>query len=569
MPCRFSTHQRRSNFEMGFLSDFFRNPDQISWYNPLGWPYTEEQIKADPTLDPYYDPPGWVPSRARVFFSVFWESIRKPPGERRYVQKLDRGLLFYLMFSYMIKSLDQKNISNAYVSGMKEDLNLDGNEYNYFTTLFNCGYLVGSVPAQWSLRFVRPSLMIPAMECTWTIFVMLLSRATSARYIYIFRFFQGMAESICYPTMMMILGSWYKPDEIAKRVVIWDMSWNLASMFSGYIQAGVYTNLDGINGLAGWQWLFIVDGCISLPVALTGLYAIPDFPTTTKARWLSERDIAYSIRRMKEVGKKGTRKMTVRRFIQIFTGWRFWSFLLPYSLYIVGAGDYMNLWLEDIGYSVQMTNILPTIGSAVALVSGYILAIISDITLWRWQIAMAALVPYVFGNLVLAIWDVPFGLKFAANIIPYIGSSFFSQFMAWISEIFQDDTELRGFLPAIGNTLWYCNYAWFPVVAFPASKAPHYPWGYWAAFGLAIANMVTIYTCRMAHMWDVKRRGLVKNKFGMYVEREDLVEYLEDEPSLTSRDVKLTGVVEAVHELDSSNYDIEKNMHHRTSIAKP
>ncbi|KAK9490619.1 major facilitator superfamily domain-containing protein [Lipomyces doorenjongii] len=522
------------------------------------WPFnrnevTMDMIAQDPTCDPYYDPPGWKPPRWRVTLSFFWESIAKPPGERRYVNKLDRGLLVYLMLSYFIKALDQRNISNAYVSGMKQALHLDGNEYNYFTTLFNCGYLVGSIPSQLSLSFARPSIMIPSCEILWTVMVMLQSRSTSAKYIYICRFFQGFAESICYPTMMMIIGSWYKPEEIAKRVIIWDMTGNIASMFSGYLQAAIYTNLNGVSGFAGWQWLFIIDGVISLPIGLFGYFAIPDFPTTSRAVWLTDRDKEYSIRRMTEVGRKGTKKMTVKRFFQIFTGWRFWAFITPYAAYITGAGTYMNLWLQAVGYDVQMTNILPTIGNAISLVSGYIFAILSDITRWRWQLSILTLLPYVFGNLVLAIWDVPFGWKFAANLVPNIGSSFFSLFMAWESEVFQDDTELRGYLPAIGNAIWYCQYAWFPVVAFPAQDAPHYKWGYWAAFGLTIINIVSIYAMYLAIMWDVRRRGLVMNKYGLYVEREDLVDY----SSSSLDDIKGPEVLEQAYETGS--IDVERD----------
>ncbi|KAK9363921.1 major facilitator superfamily domain-containing protein [Lipomyces starkeyi] len=443
------------------------------------WPFnrhevTMEMIDQDPTCDPYYDPPGWKPAKWRVTMSFFWESIAKPPGERRY-----------------------KNINNAYVSGMKEALHLDGNEYNYFTTLFNVGYLIGSIPSQISLSFARPSIKIPACEVFWTVVVMLQCRATSAKYIY--------------------------PEEIAKRVVIWDMTGSIAAMFSGYLQAAIYTNLN----------------VISLPIGLFGFLAIPDFPTTTRALWLTNRDKEYSIRRMTEVGKKGTKKMT--------------AFITPYAAYITGAGTYMNLWLKAVGYEVQMTNILPTIGNAISLVSAYFFAILSDLTRWRWQISIATLLPYVFGNLVLGIWNVPFGWKFAANLVPNIGSSFFPQFMAWISEVFQDDTELRGYLPAIGNAIWYCQYAWFPVVAFPAEKAPHYPWGYRAALGLTIVNIIGIYTCYLAHMWDVKRRGLVVNKYGLYVDREELVDY-----STSSLDgIKGGEITDNVHELGS--IDVERD----------
>ncbi|KAK9349740.1 major facilitator superfamily domain-containing protein [Lipomyces doorenjongii] len=521
------------------------------------WPFnrnevTMEMIERDPTCDPYYDPPGWTPPKWRKTMSFFWESIAKPPGERRYVNKLDRGLLFYLMLSYFIKALDQKNINNAYVSGMKQALHLNGNQYNYFTTMFNCGYLAGSIPSQISLSFARPSIMIPSCELFWSVLVFVQCRASSDKYLYACRFLQGFAESICFPTMMMIIGSWYKPEEIAKRVVIWDMTSTIASMFSGYLQAAIYTNLNGVGGFAGWQWLFIVDGVISLPIALLGYFAIPDFPTTTRALWLTDRDKEYSIRRMTEVGKKGPKKMTIKRFWKILSGWRFWAFITPYAAYITGAGTYMNLWLQAEHYSVQMINILPTIGNAIALVSAYLFAILSDITRWRWQLAIVTLLPYVFGNLVLGIWNVPFGWKFAANLVPSIGQPFFSLFMAWISDIFQDDTELRGYLPAIGNAIWYAQYAWFPVVAFPAQKAPHYPWGYWAALGLTILNIVGIYTCYLANMWDVKRRGQVVNKYGLYVDREELVDY--EQSSLS--DVKGGYIGEVVQEV---GVDIERD----------
>lgn len=401
---------------------------------------------------------------------------------------------------------------------------------------------------------------------------MLLSRATSAKYVYIFRFFQGFAESICYPTMMMIIGSWYKPEEIAKRVIIWDMTWSMASMFSGYLQAAVYTNLNGVGGYAGWQWLFLVDGCISLPIGLAGFLCIPDFPDNTRAIYFTERDIQYSMRRMAEVGKKGTQKMTVKRFVRFFTTWRFWAFITPYSVYITGAGDYFNLWLKTENYSVKMINYLPTIGNAVALVCGYTLAIISDLTQWRWQLAIFALIPYMFGNLVLGIWDgVPFGLKFAANIVPNIGSSFFSMFMAYVSEVFQDDTEMRGYLPAIGNVIWYANYAWFPIVFFDAADSPAFKKnrGYIVAFVLAVINMGSIYTCHLGHMREVKLKGLVKNKYGLFVEREMLLDYDHSDGSASQIDIAYEiGEKQAVAESGSYEVDPSKDLERDADLIR-
>ncbi len=53
----------------------------------------------------------------------------------------------------------------------------------------------------------------------------------------------------------LILGSWYRPEELFKRAGMWFMGNSLGSMFSGYLQAAAYKNLNGVHGLAGWQWV--------------------------------------------------------------------------------------------------------------------------------------------------------------------------------------------------------------------------------------------------------------------------------------------------------------------------
>lgn len=58
-------------------------------------------------------------------------------------------------------------------------------------------------------------------------------------------------------------------------------------MFSGYLMAAVY-HLEGVGGYKGWQWLFIVDGCISLPIALAGYWLLPDVPEICRAPYLTK-----------------------------------------------------------------------------------------------------------------------------------------------------------------------------------------------------------------------------------------------------------------------------------------
>jgi MFS family permease len=86
--------------------------------------------------------------------------------------------------------------------------------------------------------------------------------------------FVGFAEGTFYPAVHTILGGWYTKCEPGKRASIFFASAFVGSMFSGYLQAALYTGMDGRGGLAGWRWLFIFDGVITFPMAMLGAYPV-------------------------------------------------------------------------------------------------------------------------------------------------------------------------------------------------------------------------------------------------------------------------------------------------------
>lgn len=193
---------------------------------------------------------------------------------------------------------------------MKEDLGLYGDQLNYIQTLWTVGYVIGQLPSNIVLTRVRSRWWIPTMEVIWTILTMCISACSNIRQIYALRFLvgeslvyftlicltnavltfviaAGLAESTFYPGLQFLIGSWYRRDELAKRSCIFHTSSALGSMFSGYLMSAVY-NLDGRGGHKGWQWLFIIDGVISLPIALAGFWFLPDVPEIAKPFYLSE-----------------------------------------------------------------------------------------------------------------------------------------------------------------------------------------------------------------------------------------------------------------------------------------
>ncbi|KAK9368607.1 major facilitator superfamily domain-containing protein [Lipomyces kononenkoae] len=346
-------------------------PQSLDCNNEIDSPEIAEKIiQADSVSDRRRIPPDFEASFIKRqlfrFLSVFWDSFGKDAETRKYLYKIDFFILIYVMLSYLIKSLDNTNINNAYVSGMQEDLALYGNQLNLFTTFFNMGYLTGSIPFQYVVSHFRPSVVVPSCELVWSALVMALASVQSAKSVYALRYLIGLVEAAAFPVFMQVLGSWYTPEELGKRVAIFDMCANIAAMFSGYLQAGLYSSFNGRAGLAGWRWLFIMDGVISFPIALLGFYCLPDFPTNTRAHWLTEKDKQLSVRRFAACGKKGPRKLTLRRLCSYVLSWR------PYGclcfVCTASGGDAptvsFSLWLKSLNMSIEEINIIPTVANA-------------------------------------------------------------------------------------------------------------------------------------------------------------------------------------------------------------
>ena len=111
------------------------------------------------------------------------------------------------------------------------------------------------------------------------------------------RIFLGVTEAPFFPGAIFLMSSWYTRQELTKRIAWFYGGVALANMFGGLIAAGVLDNLDGRNGIAGWRWLFIVNGSISMAFAISCIFIIPNFPHTTK--WLTDEQKAYALWRLK------------------------------------------------------------------------------------------------------------------------------------------------------------------------------------------------------------------------------------------------------------------------------
>ena len=188
----------------------------------------------------------------RSFQRYIWDDPDKPKHEKWFLFKLDVFLLSAACLGYFSKNLDQANINNAYVSGMKETLQMNGSELTYAGNCFTAGYVLGQLPAVILVTRVRPSILVPTAEILWSICTFCTSTVKTTPQLYALRFLVALCEGFYFPTMVYMIGSWYTKTERGKRMTIFYTTAALAQMFSGYLQAGAYKGLNGRNGLAGW-----------------------------------------------------------------------------------------------------------------------------------------------------------------------------------------------------------------------------------------------------------------------------------------------------------------------------
>jgi sugar phosphate permease len=228
--------------------------------------------------------------------------------------------------------------------------------------------------------------------------------------------------------MQYIIGSWYRREELAKRSCIFHTSGAIATMFSGYLMAGVY-RLDGKGGLKGWQWLFIVDGIISLPIALLGFFALPDLPEISKPCYLSKKEVIFAQKRMQLEGREKRQPYTKAKILKIFSSWHIYALVLLYVFFNNGSPGSQPVFQQFLKasknpkYSVSQINTYPTTTNAVQVITTLLYAWTSDSILKgaRWP-------PIVFGgcmNIIcstsLAIWDIPVKWKWACYILSGFG----------------------------------------------------------------------------------------------------------------------------------------------------
>lgn len=357
------------------------------------------------------------------------------------------------------------------------------------------------------LTKIRPSIWVPACEVLWSVLTILMCKCTTAKQIYVLRFFIGLAESGFYPGMQYIIGSWYRKDELAKRSCIFHASGAIGSMFSGYFMAAVF-DMNGLDGFRGWQWLFIINTVISLPIAVAGFFMFPDVPEICRAWYLTDDEVALAKRRMELEGRAQRAPYTKAKFHKIFRSWRIYLLTLLYVLFNngnnYGSQPAFATWLKSEGFPTKQVNTYPTITQAVQVVTTYMYAWTSDGLFQgaRWPGIVISGTNNFIINVSMTVWNIPVGWKWACYILQGLDGGISGLIMAWAHEICNDDNEERAFVVGSMNEMAYVFQAWLPNVIWLETDAPSFHKGFMTMIFIAVAMIITSFVVRHLHLRD-------------------------------------------------------------------
>ncbi len=202
---------------------------------------------------------------------------------RQIVAKVSRHLLWFLFLLFVVSFLDRINIGFAALTMMK-DLGLSGTQFGLATTLFYLAYIACGVPSNIVLARIGARRWIATIMIAWGLASTATMFATDARTLYWLRMLVGVTEAGFLPGMLLYLTFWFPAAYRARANALFMIAMPVTAAFGSAI-SGVILGLDGLYGLKGWQWLFLLEGVPASVLGLIVYFYLNDAPA--QARWLT------------------------------------------------------------------------------------------------------------------------------------------------------------------------------------------------------------------------------------------------------------------------------------------
>ncbi|KAI0919969.1 hypothetical protein AcV5_001901 [Taiwanofungus camphoratus] len=204
-----------------------------------------------------------------------------PEVIRRTWRKVDLHIMPVAVLLYLASYIDRANIGNAKVLGLYESLDLTSNQYNWALSIFFIGYVIFETPSNIILKRFSPRWYIPCLTVLWGLICALISLVHNVAGLLAGRFFLGFVEAGFLPGIVYWMSCWYPRPMQGRRFAVLYSSVSLTGAFGGLLATAIHA-LNGTHGIAGWRWIFIVEGCITAGFGLLSFIFMTAYPSTAR-----------------------------------------------------------------------------------------------------------------------------------------------------------------------------------------------------------------------------------------------------------------------------------------------
>jgi sugar phosphate permease len=209
--------------------------------------------------------------------------------ESRILRKVGWRILPILLLGFFISFIDRANVGVLY-GPLTHSLGLTASSFGLAAGLFYIGYLVFEIPSNLAMAKYGARVWLARILVTWGLVTVALAAAQGATSFYLLRILLGVAEAGFYPGALFFLTLWYPPRALGRAYSLFEISIP-ASLAIGSLLTSSLLLLDGAWGLAGWKWVFILEGLPAVALGLYIFFVLPDNPG--KAKWLTTEETRY------------------------------------------------------------------------------------------------------------------------------------------------------------------------------------------------------------------------------------------------------------------------------------
>ncbi|KAL4798592.1 major facilitator superfamily domain-containing protein [Aspergillus venezuelensis] len=208
------------------------------------------------------------------------------------VRKVDLVVLPTIGILYILNYIDRQNLASAKLQGIMEDLNMDTNQFATAVSILFVGYLPFQIPSNLLItKIARPGMYICCAVVVWGAISAVTSTAKNYGQLLAIRATLGIAEAVFFPGAIYYLSAWYTKAELGKRIAGLYIAQQVGNAFGGLFAAAIL-QLDNAHGIAGWQWLFIIEGSATVGIGVICALIMPEFPHNSRLLTPLERDLA-------------------------------------------------------------------------------------------------------------------------------------------------------------------------------------------------------------------------------------------------------------------------------------